>query len=124
MARTEITLTELSPYSGSNQDATFTLGDVANGMKFKNDGGVFLYLANEDASNTMGVTVLGIASDRTFGIARDHAFTLGSGLGTYAITGFYPVNAFSQTDGYVDVDFSGASSAFRIAAIRVADLRE
>lgn len=106
MARTEITVTDMSFQEG----LTFTgeAADSANGMMYENDGNTFLFIENADASS-IDIEITSVADEAGREENLDFAIA-GNSSATFSVLRERWFNQTSSDVGKVYIDFSADTS--------------
>lgn len=116
MARTNLPVLVPASRSGlSIADSALTAADSVNGHKFFNDGRTVFIAQNTNAA-TRTITFLTPGSIDGNAIA-DLAVVIAATTGRL-ITPSFPATVYSQSDGYVYVDYSAATGLL-VAAVKI-----
>jgi hypothetical protein len=113
MARDTLTVIEIGAWGGKSEDIddNLTTGTGANDLQFLHPGGnVFLYI-EETAASPITTTVDSVASARTFNRTGD---TVASTSASKKSLINIPDHGFTQSDGYVHIDFTEDTTKFAV----------
>ena len=99
-------------------DATFAEAIVADGRMFLNDGRTFLYIVTDTVGAAHLITIqMPTTSDVDGLVVDDLTYDLPDNQSVFM--GPFPPSIYNQTDGYVYIDWEGATATVTWAVFRM-----